>query len=366
MAVSLNLTIDGKPVQAPAGATVLEAAQRAGIYIPRLCADPDLKPSGACRLCVVEITGMRGLPTACTTPVADGMQVLTSTPTLARVRRDIVELLLSDHPSDCLTCVKNMRCELQAVAAYVGVNRRPVRGERRAYPIDDSNPFYGRDLEKCILCGKCVRACDEIQGRQAIHFGYRGFATKITTAFDLPVLESTCESCGRCVDLCPTAALYDKAWLGQGLPTGEVRTICSYCGVGCGLILETRDGRVIGVRGDRSNPASHGHTCVKGRFGHGYIHSPDRLTHPLIRASLAERLGLGGPTSALDDRFIEVDWETALNLIADTLGAICRQSGPQALAFVASAKCTNEENYLMQKLARGVVGTHNIDHCARL
>jgi predicted molibdopterin-dependent oxidoreductase YjgC len=366
MARTVKLTIDGRSVEVEGGTTVLQAAQQAGVFVPTLCADPALRSFGACRLCIVEIESLRGLPTACTTPVSEGMRVRTTSPQIDNERRMIVELLLSDHPSDCLTCVKNTRCELQTVAAYIGVHERRIRGERRAYDVDNSNPFYGRDLEKCILCGKCVRACDELQARQAIHFGYRGFATKITTLYDMPLWDSTCESCGRCVDMCPTAALFDKAWLTSGLPTSETRSICSYCGVGCGLVLETRNGRVISVRGDRDNPTNRGHTCVKGRFGHGYIHSPDRLTHPLIRRSLAERLGLSGPASPLNDRFIETDWETALDLVAETLATVRRQSGPEALAFVTSAKCTNEENYLIQKLARGVVGTHNIDHCARL
>lgn len=345
--MTITLTIDGKSIRARDGQTVLQAAQSAGIYIPTLCADPDLKPFGACRLCVVEIEKMRGLPTACTTPVSEGMIVRTASPQIEKERRMTVELLLTDHPPDCLMCVKNTRCELQTVAAYTGVRDFRYKGERRAYEIDDSNPFYGRDLEKCILCGKCVRACDELQGRQAIHFGYRGFAAKITSLYDLPMWDSTCESCGRCVDLCPTAALYDKAWLKYGLPTGETSTVCTYCGVGCGLVLQTRNGHVISVRGNRDNVVNHGHTCVKGRFGYDFIHHPERLTKPLVKK---------------DGAFVETTWDAALDLIAEKFG----ESRGDTFAVLASAKATNEDNYLIQKFARTVMGTNNVDHCARL
>ncbi len=347
----ITLTIDGKSITAQPGQTVLDAAKQKGIHIPTLCADPELEPFGACRLCVVEIEKMRGLPTACTTPVAEGMIVHTSTALVERERRNTVELLLSDHPQDCLTCVKNQRCDLQWVAAYVGVRKLSYQGERRAYAIDESNPFYGRDLEKCILCGKCVRACNELQGRQAIHFGYRGFSTKITTLYDMPMWDSTCESCGRCVDMCPTAALYDKAWLNDGWHTGQTATICPYCGVGCGLILQTRAGKVVGVRGDRKNAVNRGHMCVKGRFGYGFIHHKDRLTRPLVKK---------------DGTFVESTWDEALDLVASKLAEIKRKDGPDSLAVLASAKATNEENYLIQKFTRAVLGTNNVDHCARL
>ena len=364
----INLTIDFKKVQVPEGSTVLDAARNAGVYIPTLCDDPLLEPFGACRLCVVEIEGYRGLPTACSTPVTDGMVVNTSSPAIEANRKTTMNLLLSDHPPDCLHCVANMRCELQDVAAFVGVQEQPFEGERRAYEIDGSNPFYARDLEKCILCGKCVRACDEIQGRQAIHFGYRGFATKITTPYDLPMWESTCESCGRCVDMCPTAALYDKAAIKAGLPTGKTNTICPYCGVGCGLTLETRDGRIINARGNRDNSTNDGHTCVKGRYGWEFVQHLDRLTKPQVRKYLLN----GKEKSSIKDRkstewnWVETDWDTALNITADKLRETRDTHGPDSIGVLTSAKCLNEENYLMNKLARQVIGTNNIDHCARL
>jgi NADH dehydrogenase/NADH:ubiquinone oxidoreductase subunit G len=223
MTDTIRLTIDGRQTEARTGSTVLEAIRQAGIYIPTLCADDDLEPFGACRLCVVEIEKIRGLPTACTIPAAEGMVVRTTTPRIDSTRRNIVELLLSDHPSDCLTCQQNGRCELQEVAAYVGVRQMRFPGEKRSYAIDDSNPFYERDLERCILCGKCVRVCDEVQGRGAIYFAYRGLKTKIAAVMDRPVGQSNCESCGQCVDKCPVGALYPKANKQYGLPTAERR-----------------------------------------------------------------------------------------------------------------------------------------------
>jgi|APSaa5957512622_1039677.scaffolds.fasta_scaffold00882_4 NADP-reducing hydrogenase subunit HndD len=364
----ITLKIDHKKIEVPEGSTVLDAARAANVYIPTLCDDPLLEPFGACRLCIVEIDGYRGLPTACSTPAAEGMEVHTSSPMIETNRKTSMNLLLSDHPLDCQHCVSNMRCDLQYVAAYVGVRgENPYKGERRAYDLDESNPFYSRDLEMCILCGKCVRACDELQGRQAISFGYRGFSTKITTPFDLPMWDSTCESCGRCVDMCPTGALYDKTAKKHGLPTGETKTTCPYCGVGCGLILETRDGEIIGARGDRENSVNEGHTCVKGRYGWEYVQHADRVKKPLVRKYLLE----GKKKSEIDRsssnwEWAETSWDTALEITASNLTQIRDRHGADSIGFMTSAKCLNEENYLVNKLARQVIGTNNIDHCARL
>ena len=352
MSDKIQLTIDGRSVEITRGATILDAAEAAGVYIPTLCADEDLRPFGACRLCLVEVEGDRRpvLP-ACSTPAANDMVVTTSSPLIDKLRRNIVELMLSDHPDDCLTCPQNNRCELQKVAAYVGVREIRFTGDKRHYTIDDSNPFFERDLERCILCGKCVRVCDEVQGRSAIHFAYRGLETKIATVLDLPLQQSVCESCGQCVAKCPTGALRSKISLQVGLPTGETKTVCSYCGVGCGLMLQTRDNRIIGVEGDHDNPANWGRLCVKGTYGYEYVHHPDRLTSPLIREAGELR---------------EATWDEALDLVVDKLAAVAETAGPDAVAFLSSAKCTNEENYLLQKLSRAVIGTNNVDHCARL
>lgn len=352
MSTLIHLTIDEHPVVAEAGTTILGAAKAAGIYIPTLCADDALQPYGACRLCLVEVQGdRRPMLPSCTTPVTEGMVVRTTSPLVDKVRRNIVELLLSDHPSDCLTCPQNNRCELQKIAAYFGLRQQRFSGEKRSVRIDDSNPFFVRDLERCILCGKCVRTCDEIQNRRAIHYAYRGFATKIAVELDKDLADSLCESCGQCVDKCPVGALYTKAHFQYGLPTNAVKTICAYCGVGCGLILETRGQQIIGAPGDHDNPVNRGRTCVKGRFGYDFIHHPDRLTVPLIKRN---------------GKFIQVTWDEALDLVADKIAATKKQRGGNAIAVLSSAKCTNEENYLLQKFTRAVLGTNNVDHCARL
>ncbi len=366
----INLKIDNKKVEVPEGSTVLDAARAANVYIPTLCDDPLLEPFGACRMCIVEIKGHRGLPTSCSTPATEEMEVTTFSPNIEVNRRTTMNLMLSDHPLDCQHCVANMKCDLQYVAGYVGVREQPYEGETRSYEKDRSNPFYVRDLEKCILCGKCVRACDELQGRQAISFGYRGFESKITTPFDLPMWDSTCESCGRCVDVCPTAALYDKSAEKNGLAMEETRTTCPYCGVGCGLILETRNGKIIGVRGDRENSVNEGHTCVKGRYGWEYVQHEDRVKKPLVRRYLLEGGSKPKSKEESDENplwdWVETSWEEALNITAESLHRIKEENGSDSIGIMTSAKCLNEENYLMNKFARQVVGTNSIDHCARL
>jgi predicted molibdopterin-dependent oxidoreductase YjgC len=377
---AMRLTIDGRGVVVEPGSTILDAARQAGIYIPTLCADDHLEPFGACRLCLVAVEGdRRPMLPACTTPATDGMVVHTSSELIDRTRRNIVELMLSDHPEDCLTCPQNGRCELQQVAAYVGVRQLRFQGEKHHYPVDSSNPFYEQDLNRCILCGKCVRVCEEVQGRGAIYYAYRGFQTKIAAPLDRPLAESTCESCGQCVAKCPVGALHTKAMKRFGLPTRETATLCPYCGVGCGLILETRDNRIIGVRGNPDSPVNWGRTCVKGAFGYEFVNHPDRLTKPLIRKEWRMENGewkmengksnFQSPISNLHppiSAFREATWDEALSLIASRLREIKAQHGADAIGFLASAKCTNEENYLLQKFARAVIGTPNVDHCARL
>ncbi len=337
----VKLTIDGREVEARRGMTVLEVAEAAGIYIPTLCADSDLEPYGACRLCVVEIEGMRGLPTACTTPATDGMVVHTETPAANQVRRTAVELLIADHPSDCLTCPKNQRCELQKVAAYLGITQQPYRQATRLLPVETSNPFFNLDHNYCILCGKCVRACDEIRGAGAIALTFRGYATKVDFFGD----GWLCQSCGECVDHCPVAALIPKD---TRQPTTEVATTCPYCGVGCQIYLGIRQGQLVSVRGNKEGIVNEGKLCVKGRFGiPEFVHHPERLTTPLVKEN---------------GEFREATWDEALDLVASKLG---NYRGDE-VAVLSSAKCTNEENYVIQKFARAVLATNNVDHCARL
>jgi formate dehydrogenase alpha subunit len=341
----INLTINGQLVTADKGMTVLEAAQAAQIYIPTLCADPDLEPYGGCRLCVVEIEGMRGLPTACTTPASDGMVVHTETPAVNEVRTTVTELLIADHPVECLTCPQNQRCELQKVAAYLGITEQPLRRTNRLFPVDNSNPFFELDRNKCILCARCTRTCSEITCVGAIELAYRGYEAKVATFGDQPLMDSICKSCGECVTHCPVGALAPKQ---AKPPTREVATTCPYCGVGCGMYLGIREGHIVSVSGDRDNPASQGRLCVKGRYGiNEFVHHPERLTTPLIKRN---------------GEFAEATWDEALDLVSERLA---NYKGDE-IAVISSAKCTNEENYVIQKLARAVLGTNNVDHCARL
>jgi formate dehydrogenase alpha subunit len=342
---NIRLTINGQRIEAKQGMTVLEVAQSAGIYIPTLCYHQDLEPYGGCRLCVVEIEKIRGQPTACTTSATDGMVVHTETPDVNQIRRNTVELLIADHPMDCLTCIKNQRCELQKVAGYLGITERRFPIAERSLPVDDSNPFFTLDRNYCILCARCTRACNEITAVNAIEIVDRGYNSRVSTFGDKPLLESICQSCGECVVRCPVAALVPKNTI---QPTSEVETICPYCGVGCGMHLGIRDDRIISVRGSRENPSSKGRLCVKGRYGiPEFVHHPERLMAPLIKRK---------------EKLAEASWDEALALVAQKLASYPKDQ----VAVISSAKCTNEENYIIQKFARAVLGTNNIDHCARL
>jgi predicted molibdopterin-dependent oxidoreductase YjgC len=345
----INLTINGNPLSAAPGTTVLEAATRAGIFIPTLCHHPKLTPFGGCRLCVVEIEGIPRPVTACTTPVNEGMDVQTHTPRLEELRRTVLELILSDHPNDCMVCEKAGDCVLQELAYYYGLEENPYAGERRTYEHRDGNPFIERDMEKCILCGRCVKVCDEVQGVEAIDFAYRGFTAKVCPPFERDL---DCEFCGQCVAICPTGALTGKMWSRKGRQHGvrKVNTVCTYCGTGCTLTLHVRGNEVIRVSSPASSP-NEGWLCVKGRFGYEFINSPDRLTTPLIKRN---------------GTFEEATWEEALDYTARRLGEIKEAHGADALGGLSSARCTNEENYLFQKFIRAAVGTNNVDHCARL
>ena len=366
----ITLTVDGVQVKTAMGATVLEAAQAAGIYIPTLCHHPDLEPYGGCRLCVVEIENVRGLPTSCTTPATDGMVVNTKSPAINDVRRTALELLLANHPCDCLECHRrercgpfdiclrhvgvtdrcvvcpaNKQCELQKVVDYLGVHELRIRKDTRSIPTDNSNPFFNLDRNRCILCARCVRACNEIIGVGAIDLAYRGYSVRVATFGDKPLMDSICRSCGECMVRCPVGALIPKETY---QPTEEVKTICPYCGVGCQMYLGIQNNQIVSVRGDEEGAANKGLLCVKGRFGiNEFVHHPERLTTPLIRKN---------------GHFEEASWEEALGLVARKLASYTSDE----IAVISSAKSTNEDNYVMQKFARAVLGTNNVDHCARL
>lgn len=346
---TITLTIDGITVKTKLGKTVLEACREAGIYLPTLCYDPDLEPYGGCRLCIVEVEGMRGLPTACTLPAQDGMVVRTESPQLHTLRKDILELILADHAGDCLLCRKNGHCRLHEVSSYLGVDYRPALLRELTRPLDRSNPFFDFDPNRCILCGICVRACAELQGAHAIDFAWRGIETRVVPSGGGLWIDSNCEYCGECVSRCPTGALVPK---NSQKASRYVKSVCPYCGVGCTIYLGVRGDRIVSVEGDRESPVNNGRLCVKGRFGiPEAVHSPKRLTKPLIKK---------------DGRFVESSWDEALDLVAQKFREIKQRYGGEALGVIASARITNEANYLAQKLARAVFGTNKVDNCARI
>ncbi|OHE22576.1 MAG: NADH dehydrogenase [Syntrophobacterales bacterium RBG_19FT_COMBO_59_10] len=363
----MTLTINGKRTEV-SGGTILDVAKANGIRIPTLCHHPALASQGACRLCLVEVKGMRALQPACTFPVTEGMEVQTDSPKVRAARKFVLELLLSDHPQDCMTCEMCGNCTLQDLIYEYGVKENLLAGERHLYPLDDRDPFILRDMEKCIRCRRCIRACDEIQAVNAITMINRGFRSKVAAAFDTRLQDSNCVFCGQCISVCPTGALTEKDshGLGRAWQIEKVTTICPYCGVGCTFDLNLRDGRVIKATSNWNDSVNRGVLCVKGRFGWQFLHNPDRLTRPLMRSSLWREIRGTEGTPAKYDGFVETDWETALDTVADRLSAAKTAYDPDAVGILASAKCTNEENYLVQKLARREIGTNNVDHCARL
>jgi predicted molibdopterin-dependent oxidoreductase YjgC len=404
--MTITLTINNQRVVAPDGATILEAARGAGIRIPTLCHHPDLSNVGACRLCVVSVERARGVQTACTTPAFEGMVVDTESKDARDTRRFVLQMLLSDHPNECMQCEVNGACELQDLVYEYDVPWPEHSGARHAYPIDpDPNPFIFIDRNKCILCTRCVRACAEIQNRDVWNLADRGFGSKLVAGADQNLLDARCESCGQCVAYCPVGALYDKMSLGQGRLSQitKVRTTCSYCGVGCNFDLNVRGNKIIRVTTAPDAPVNGMATCVKGRYGYDYVHHPDRLTRPMVRAQWLDAAELkrrtddgqwtlddgrwsmvhGQPSAAAGKKrkkdghqplaishkqspWVEVDWDTALDVVARKFAGIKAESGGDAIAVLTSAKCTSEENYLVNKLTRQVIGTNNIDHCARL
>lgn len=359
------ITINNQQIEIAPGKTVLEAAQEAGITIPTLCYHKDLSPYGGCRLCLVDIEGVRLPTTSCTYPVTDGMVVQTETPRIVEARRTILELLLSTYYDRGDNAEDGHKNELIDWANFYGVDVEKFSAKEPRYEINsDPNPFIYVDMNKCILCGRCVRACAEVQGRFVWGLSERGYDTKVVAGLDQPMLEARCESCGACVAYCPTGALDNKMAIGLGKADKVVATTCTYCGVGCTVELNVKDNKIIRVTSSPEGMVNGMRLCVKGRYGYDFVHHPDRLTKPLVRDYLLN----GKPRPFGKDRgnWVEVDWETALSITAKKIVEISQTNGPDSIGVLSSAKCTNEENYLMQKFARQVVGTNNVDHCARL
>ena len=352
----VTLTIDGSQVTVPVGTSVMRAAAENAINIPKLCATDSLEPFGSCRLCLVEIEGRRGYPASCTTPVEAGMVVRTQSSKLQQLRKGVMELYISDHPLDCLTCPANGNCELQDMAGVTGL--REVRyGYEGANHLqlkkDESNPYFTFDSSKCIVCNRCVRACEETQGTFALTISGRGFDARVAASQGDSFMESECVSCGACVEACPTATLTEKSviWLGQG--EHKVTTTCAYCGVGCSLDAEMKGNEVVRMVPTKNGKANEGHACVKGRFAWGYATHKDRITKPMIRAKIT-------------DPWREVSWDEALDYAASEFKRIQAKHGIDAIGGIVSSRCTNEEGYLVQKLVRAAFGNNNVDTCARV
>jgi predicted molibdopterin-dependent oxidoreductase YjgC len=343
---NVTLSIDGNELTVAEGSTILAAAEQAGVHIPTLCHDPDLTPYAGCRLCIVKIEGMRGMPPSCAVQVTAGMKVTTEDDEIYQTRKMVLRLLLADHGGDCLACRANMNCKLQKLAADFGLHEHGLDKLPIQRTVDESNPVFVRDMNRCILCGRCVKTCQEIVGLGAIDFIHRGHQTEVGPFLGGDIEGSVCESCGECVEHCPTGALSYKNFLPEA--EKEISSICPYCGVGCGIQFGLRRGKVVRARGDRDNPVNRGNLCVKGRFGsYPFVHDKKRLTRPLLRKD-----GVLQPAS----------WDEALDLVAKRLS----EYRGDAFAAFASAKVANEDNYLFQKFTRAVMGTNSVDHCARL
>jgi formate dehydrogenase major subunit len=355
-AALVSLNIDGMPVAVPEGTSVMRAAALAGTSIPKLCASEDLEPFGSCRLCLVEIEGRPGYPASCTTQVSEGMEVHTQTPRIAELRRNVMELYISDHPLDCLTCPTNGNCELQDMAGAVGL--REVRygydGENHLeQEKDETAPYFTFDPAKCIVCSRCVRACEEQQGTFALTIDGRGFASHVAASQDEDFADSECVSCGACVKACPTATLAEKTVIEMGQPDRATITTCAYCGVGCSFRAEMQGDKLVRMIPNRDGHANQGHACVKGRFAFGYATHRDRISAPMIRDSI-------------HDEWRQVSWEEAIDFAARRLQDIQQRHGRKSIGGITSSRCTNEEVYLVQKFIRAAAGNNNVDTCARV
>ena len=353
--IEVELVIDGMPTRVPAGTSVMRAAALLGTTVPKLCATDSLEAFGSCRLCLVEIDGKKGTPASCTTPCEPGMVVHTQTPKLEKMRRGVMELYISDHPLDCLTCPANGDCELQDMAGVVGLRdvRYGLEGANHLdAPTDDSNPYFSFDESKCIACSRCVRACDEVQGTFALTIEGRGFDSKVSPG-GTDFMSSDCVSCGACVQACPTSTLQEKTVIQIGIPTRTVETTCAYCGVGCSFKAELKGNELVRMVPLKSGGANEGHSCVKGRFAWGYASHPDRQLEPMVRESIT-------------DPWRKVSWNEAITYAAARLKDVQTKYGQQSIGGISSSRCTNEEVFVVQKMVRTAFGNNNIDTCARV
>jgi formate dehydrogenase major subunit len=364
---TVRLVIDGNTIEVPEGTSVMRASMEAGIQVPKLCATDMVDAFGSCRLCLVEIEGRNGTPASCTTPVAEGMVVHTQTGRLKDIRRGVMELYISDHPLDCLTCAANGDCELQDMAGAVGLRdvrygydgenhvkaRQNGEANPKFMPKDESNPYFTYDPAKCIVCSRCVRACEEVQGTFALTIEGRGFESRVSPGMHESFMNSECVSCGACVQACPTATLQEKSVIEIGQPEHSVVTTCAYCGVGCSFKAEMRGEEVVRMVPWKDGKANRGHSCVKGRFAWGYATHQDRILNPMVREKIT-------------DPWREVTWEEAFAHVAKEFRRLQFQYGKGSIGGITSSRCTNEETFLVQKLVRAGFGNNNVDTCARV
>jgi formate dehydrogenase alpha subunit len=349
----IRILLNGIEAFCERGQTILDVARQAGLEIPTLCHDDRLEPYGGCRLCIVEVKGVPRPMAACTTPVKDGMEITTDNDTIKRIRKNLISLLLSNHPNDCMRCEKTGDCALQDLSYRYDVDGGRFAGKRWTLPIKDDNPFITYEPNKCILCGRCVRICNEVVMAGTIDMKGRGFNVMPDTAYGKPRSLDNCEFCGQCVSTCPVGALTDRKSRGKGrsYEMKKVKTTCSYCGTGCNFYLNVRDGRVVKVTSAYDAPVNQGNLCIKGRYGYDFIHSKERIKKPLIKKR---------------GRFQEATWDEALDLIAKKFRELMKKHGNESVGAFSSARCTNEENFLLSKFTRTVFRNNNVDNCARV